>query len=716
MTIKSRVSIMLSLVAAVSVVTGIYLFSALSAAEDDAEIIDALGRQRMLSQAMAKSVLGYASGKQTVENVKTRVASLDRYITSMRGQYTASVISVAKKSGVAISMTPKSEPHPAVPFPATFARLVNAKADSGDGASTVILSDAPVNPDSALQTALDREATEFLEKDTKAVFFKPEEINGGMSLTFYTADTAVAQGCVSCHTAMEGRPYKLGDMLGIRRYRIPFAASMASGQQLLNPSLAEYETAKMIFTTTLAAMKSGGEYPTDLAGKNFRTVSAIDDEAAQELVGEVTVAFAAMEESTGKILSGKAAQVEALKLGTQANQLRSASNALVMRFGAIAAGHQDRIKTAIVIATIITLATIIGVFLFMKRAVIGRIGSLSDAMGALAEGDKDTQINYAEDSDEIGDMARAVQVFKDNMLRNDELVAEQEQERAVREERARKVEQLAGEFDTTVSDVLRGVSAAATQMDATAKTMSKTAEQTVQQATSVAAASEQASVNVQTVATASEEMSSSIDEITRQVTDSARITAEAVEQAENTNKTMVGLNDSAQKIGDVVGLINDIASQTNLLALNATIEAARAGEAGKGFAVVASEVKNLATQTAKATEEIGSQIAAMQSETTGALEALTGIGKTIETVNEIATTISSAVEEQSAATQEISRNVDQAAQGTQEVSSTISSISQATSDTGVAATQVVTASEELSQQSESLKSTVEKFLGDVRSA
>ncbi len=376
---------------------------------------------------------------------------------------------------------------------------------------------------------------------------------------------------------------------------------------------------------------------------------------------------------------------------------------------------QNATNLGIVLAVLASIGMIL-VSLLNARSIVIPIRQITQTMLKLASGDKSIGIPAKERQDEIGEMAQSVQVFKDNMIRNDELMAEQEEERAGREARARKVEQLAANFDSAVSEVLHGVSTAAEEMDITAKSMSETAEKTVRQATTVAAASEQASQNVQTVATASEEMSASIDEITRQVTDSARITSEAVAQAANTNKSMAGLNDAAQKIGDVVGLINDIASQTNLLALNATIEAARAGEAGKGFAVVASEVKSLATQTANATDEISAQISATQTETSSAVEALSEIGHTIESVNEIATTISSAVEQQSAATQEISRNVDQAAQGTQEVSNNIETISRATSETGTAATQVTAASGDLAQQANTLKTTVETFLNDVKAA
>jgi methyl-accepting chemotaxis protein len=401
------------------------------------------------------------------------------------------------------------------------------------------------------------------------------------------------------------------------------------------------------------------------------------------------------------------------------NLMKQVEDRIAADLGASATVFEAMAFRGVIVFALISLALVVvgcGLLIVIARDILRAVGGLTGVMGALADGDKAVEIAGIDRGDEVGEMAQSVQVFKDNMIRNDEMAAEQEQERATREERASKVEQLASDFDVAVGDVLRGVSDAATEMDATAKMMSDTAEQTVQQSTAVAAASEQASVNVQTVASASEEMSASIDEISRQVIDSARITSEAVDQAENTNQSMAGLNEAAQKIGDVVGLINDIASQTNLLALNATIEAARAGEAGKGFAVVASEGKSLATQTANATEEIGAQIAAMQNETAGALEALTGIGKTINTVNEIATTISSAVEEQSAATQEISRNVDQAAHGTQEVSSSIASISQATTETGTAAGQVMSASGDLARQADTLKSTVEKFLEDVKAA
>ncbi len=345
------------------------------------------------------------------------------------------------------------------------------------------------------------------------------------------------------------------------------------------------------------------------------------------------------------------------------------------------------------------------------------VTAMTDAMQRLAGGDNDVEIPARGRGDEIGEMAGAVEVFKANAIERVRLEAEaKEAEIRAEKEKKQAMEDLADKFEANVGDVLRSVTSATAELDATATSMSQVADRSLNEATAVASASEQASANVQTVASASEELSSSISEISRQVLESSRITSEAVVQAENTNQSVAGLNDAAQKIGDVVDMINDIASQTNLLALNATIEAARAGEAGKGFAVVASEVKNLANQTAKATDEIGGQISAMQLETNSAVDALSGITETIGKINEIATSVSSAVEEQSAATQEITRNVEEASRGTQEVNENIASVSEASKETGTASTQVQAASQELAGQADQLNNAVMGFLDEVRTA
>ena len=344
------------------------------------------------------------------------------------------------------------------------------------------------------------------------------------------------------------------------------------------------------------------------------------------------------------------------------------------------------------------------------------IRRMTDAMARLADRRLDTEIEGIGRRDELGRMAGAVQVFKEGLIEAERLALDQRQEQERKEARARLIDGYVASFGGQVAQSLDALASAATEMNATAASMSSVAEDTSRRVTMVSAASQQTSANVQTVASASEEMTASIDEITHQVAQANLVVRSAVEEADTTRGTMQRLSDAAQKIGDVVTLISDIASQTNLLALNATIEAARAGEAGKGFAVVASEVKALASQTAKATGEIATQISAIQDATQHATTAIGGIGDTIGRISEISSVIAAAVEEQGATTREISRNTQQAASGTDEVARNIIGVNDAASHTGVAAAQVLAASGELGRQSETLRAEVTRFLADLQAA
>jgi methyl-accepting chemotaxis protein len=352
----------------------------------------------------------------------------------------------------------------------------------------------------------------------------------------------------------------------------------------------------------------------------------------------------------------------------------------------------------------------------LSRQITRPLARMTATLKGLAAGDRSLQVPETNRHDEIGEMAKAAQVFKE-MIEAERLRAEQDllKQQADRE-RGRVMLELAAKFEATTGSIVGGVTLAATELQSTAQALARTAEETSRQSTTVAKASEQATDNVQAVAAATEELSSSIAEIGQQVASSSGMIGEAVQQAIWSNGQVQGLTEAAEKIGDVVKLISGIAAQTNLLALNATIEAARAGDAGRGFAVVASEVKALANQTARATEEIDVQIRAIQEATDSSARSIQGVADTIGKVNETATTIASAVEEQGAATQEIARNVTRAAQGASEVASNIAGVNKVAQQTGVAAAQVLTRAGELSKNGGLLKQQLEAFLLEVRAA
>lgn len=464
---------------------------------------------------------------------------------------------------------------------------------------------------------------------------------------------------------------------------------------------------------------------TSALGKAAKAASdAKDVSSLIEALSSDAKAFAAATAEAAKLEAVKKDIVEVQTL-PRANQAAELMREAVEVADKLAAASQaeaaaqlsqsNRISFAASVAVILSL---IGAVIFTFVGVARPLSLLNGALGRLAGGELNVEIPGANRGDEVGDIAKTVVIIGQNAEQKarEEAEAQAEQERRAAQQRKADMVKMADDFEGAVGEIVDTVSSASTELEASASTLTATAERAQELTTAVAAASEEASTNVQSVASATEELTSSVVEISRQVQESARIANDAVGQARKTNEQVADLSRAAARIGDVVELINTIAGQTNLLALNATIEAARAGEAGRGFAVVASEVKALAEQTAKATGEIGQHIDGIQRATQESVGAIKEISGTIEKLSEISATIASAVEEQGAATQEISRNVQQAAQGTQEVSSNITDVQRGASETGSASSQVFSAARSLSSDSNRLKMEVGKFLDTVRSA
>jgi methyl-accepting chemotaxis protein len=413
-------------------------------------------------------------------------------------------------------------------------------------------------------------------------------------------------------------------------------------------------------------------------------------------------------EKTGKLNAGLGANVQQLVNGVQTET--------------DASSWQTRKEISLATTIMLTLgaltfvASALFVWLYVGRNILRRISGLQRSMQLLSDGDLETEVYRSRQRDEIAAMANSLEIFRESMIEARALGANQDKDRVAKADRAAHMEARIIEFETTVRAALDSLQKSANSMQGTAQNMSATADRSSKLVSAVASAAEETSVNVQTVSSGTEELSSSISEIGRQVVTSAQIARKAVDEAGQTDATMQGLAENAARISVVVDLIQTIASQTNLLALNATIEAARAGEAGRGFAVVASEVKSLANQTAKATDEIRSQIANMQVVTTSAVGAIRNIGNTIGEINEVATAIAAAVEQQGAATREIARNIQHAAGGTSEVSSNIVGVSTASAEAGSAAGEVLSASGALRREADLLRSEIDAFLSNIRAA
>ncbi|WP_340115296.1 methyl-accepting chemotaxis protein [Pelagibius sp. 7325] len=402
--------------------------------------------------------------------------------------------------------------------------------------------------------------------------------------------------------------------------------------------------------------------------------------------------------------------------GTNLTELVGLANQLTTtNVAAVDAAFNITLVT-LLIGTAVAMVFAGAAWLVLSRAIATPINGMSSFMGRLAEGHYDDVTANQDRGDEIGMMAKSVEFFRQRLIENRQMEARAAKENEDKAKRAKRIEEMTAEFDRESSEMVASVAEGSTELKSVATSMSQIAQRTEEMSTTVAAAAEEASSNVETVASATEEINASLGEIASQVSRATDVAQSAVASASQTTQVVNGLREQSDQIGDVVKLIQDIAEQTNLLALNATIEAARAGEMGKGFAVVAGEVKSLATQTAKATEEISAQISSMRGESQNAVDAIGQISGVIQQIDEITTAIAAAVEEQAAATREIARNVAEASRGTSDVTSNIAQVKGGASETGAASRDVLTASEELSKHAERMRDVVQKFITGIKAA
>ncbi|MCF6354566.1 MAG: methyl-accepting chemotaxis protein [Candidatus Polarisedimenticolaceae bacterium] len=604
LSLKRKLAMGITAIILVTVLLGTTVFYSLQKSQWDSDIVNTAGRQRMLSQSMSKSALGFSLAKNALHASQATVTELDRYITKMRGTYASMIIGPAKKAGLKISMHPEKEYDPAIPFPATFARIIGEKFATGGSASVDIITDDPINPAQGLKDAIDREAFAFLSANKGKIFFKEVERDNKLYLRYYTADNAVVQDCASCHIAMKGKPFKVGDMLGIRRFSLLFSENIAQGHARLNPSLEEYEMAAAIFTQTLKALKSGGEYPTNLKMTEFNFYAGSDDPGIQANISKIEGVFADFTSAVTQLTTSKIGSDDYWQaqqdVPSNANKLLQLSNKLTNQFADIAHANQSNVKWAVAIMILTVIVAFIGLFLMINRTVLSPVEKITQIANSIAQGDLTQKID-SHRQDEIGALSTALDQMSQSLNSMITKINDTAHSLVLASGNIHEATQQVTDGAVDQSRQTEVVAVSANEMEIVSQDISRNT-------TEAADAANQAS---QVAVESGSIVHQSVDGM-------ARISSSVAEAARNVEL----LAEHSDQIGKIVSVIDDIANQTNLLALNAAIEAARAGDQGRGFAVVADEVRHLATRTTDATKEIAEMIRNIQNGTEAAVTSM----------------------------------------------------------------------------------------------